>query len=153
MLIQVDDPRRHDVRSLIAEHLRDMHSTTPAESVHAIGVDDLCADDVTLWSARVGDELVGIGALKALDETRGEIKSMRTPAAHRGRGVASHILEAILAEARSRSYTHVLLETGSGDAFVAARKFYARYGFTERGPFADYTDDPNSTYMELGLSG
>lgn len=128
-----------------------MHSTTPAESVHAIGVDALCEPSVTLWSAREGDALLGIGALKALDETRGEIKSMRTPAKHRGRGVASSILEAILEEARTRGYQHVLLETGSGDAFAAARAFYARHGFEERGPFADYTEDPNSTFMQLVL--
>ena len=149
--VAVDDPRRADIAALIAEHLRDMHSTTPAESVHAIGVDALCHSSITLWSAREGDSLLGIGALKQLDASSGEIKSMRTPEAHRGRGIASRILDAILAEARRRGYAHVLLETGSGEAFAAARAFYARHGFVERGPFGEYTDDPNSTYMESAL--
>jgi len=45
----------------------------------------------------------------------------------------------------------VLLETGSEDYFAPARRLYARHGFVVRGPFADYTDDPNSVYMELAL--
>ena len=53
--VQVDDPKRDDVSALIAEHLRDMHSSTPPESVHAIGVEALTQPSVTLWSAREGD--------------------------------------------------------------------------------------------------
>ena len=151
MLIRPDDARRADIVALVEEHLRDMHSTTPPESVHAIGVDALCAPGVTLWSAREGDVLLGVGALKALGPREGEIKSMRTPESHRGRGIASRILEAILAEARRRDYERVLLETGSGDAFATARALYERKGFRECGPFADYVEDPNSTFMVLRL--
>jgi putative acetyltransferase len=81
----------------------------------------------------------------------GEIKAMRTHDAHRRKGVGSRILEHILAEARRRGYRRVYLETGSMAEFAPARALYTRYGFSLRGPFAPYVDDPNSVFMEKDL--
>jgi putative acetyltransferase len=61
------------------------------------------------------------------------------------------VLGFLLDQARSRAGARVLLETGSEDYFAPARRLYERHGFAVRGPFADYTDDPNSVYMELAL--
>ena len=54
---------------------------------------------------------MGCGALKELTTRHGEIKSMRTAPAHRGRGVATVMLEHILEEAERRGYDRVSLET------------------------------------------
>ena len=43
------------------------------------------------------------------------------------------------------------LETGSWDYFRPARALYARHGFVECLPFADYAPDPNSVFMSLEL--
>ena len=43
-----------------------------------------------------GRELLGCGALKELDPQHGEIKSMRTGAAHLRKGVAAHLLTYVL---------------------------------------------------------
>ena len=76
---------------------------------------------------------------------------MRTPAIHRRKGIASGLLEHIIAVAQQRGYTHLYLETGAFPAFAPARAMYERYGFEYRGPFGDYTDDPNSSFMAKGL--
>ncbi len=47
-----------------------MHENTPAESVHALDLDGLTADGITVWSAWVDDELAGIGACKDLGDDR-----------------------------------------------------------------------------------
>ena len=47
-----------------------------------------------------GDEVVGVGALKRLSGEHGEIKSMHTAEAARGRGVGSALVRHILAQAR-----------------------------------------------------
>jgi putative acetyltransferase len=73
---------------------------------------------------------------------------MRTVTAGRGRGVGSALLCFLLEQARSRGAARLLLETGVEDYFAPARRLYARHGFAARGPFADYTDDPNSVYLE-----
>ena len=44
-----------------------------------------------------------------------------------------------------------IIGTGTEDYFAPARRLYARHGFTECAPFADYVLDPNSVFMELRL--
>jgi putative acetyltransferase len=100
-----------------------------------------------MWSAWRGAELLGCGALKELDRSHGEVKSMRTAAAHLRKGVGSRILETIMEEARRRSYLRLSLETGSQPAFAPARALYARFGFLPCGPFGAYVEDPNSSFM------
>ena len=51
----------------------------------------------------------------------------------------------------SISSTVLAVGLGSMAAFAPARSLYARYGFTECAPFADYREDPNSTFMTLVL--
>jgi putative acetyltransferase len=74
---------------------------------------------------------------------------MRTATGARGRGVATLMLRHILDAARTRNLERVFLETGTEDYFAPARRLYARNGFTECQPFADYVLDPNSVFMEL----
>ncbi|MCF8468267.1 MAG: GNAT family N-acetyltransferase [Sneathiella sp.] len=151
LLIRPDDVRSEDVIALLGAHLALMRSLSPPESVHALDLDGLRAGNITFWRADRDGELMGCGALKALDASSGEIKSMHTAAAHRGKGIAALLLEHVIGEARRRGYQRLLLETGSQPGFQPARSLYARYGFNECGPFADYTDDPNSYFMTLQL--
>ena len=150
--IETDDPARPDVHSLLSEHLADMFATSPAESVHALDHSALSHESITFWTAREDGVLLGCGALKALSPGHAEIKSMRTTAQARGRGVATRMLEHIVAEAGRRGFELLSLETGTEEYFAPARRLYARHGFTECPPFGDYTLDPNSVFMELPLS-
>ena len=94
---------------------------------------------------------MGCGALKALDATHAEIKSMRTSPTHRGKGVARAVLNHMLQEAMSRSYARLSLETGPMKAFEPARKLYESCGFEYCEPFSDYGLDPYSVYMTKTL--
>ncbi|WP_430645167.1 GNAT family N-acetyltransferase [Agromyces sp. GXS1127] len=132
---------------LLEDHLADMFATSPAESVHALDVAGLSEPAVSFWTIGEGDDLLGCVALKELDPAHGELKSMRTDAAARGRGLGARLLEHVLAEADRRGYARVSLETGSEEFFRPARTLYAKYGFVETGPFADYVLDPNSVFM------
>jgi putative acetyltransferase len=147
MLIEIDDPTRPDVLALLGEHLADMYATSPAESVHALDPTALAKPEITFWTARVDGRLLGCGALKELSPSEGEIKSMRTAAAARGRGVATQILARLLRTAAERGYTRLNLETGSQEFFAPARRLYQRHGFVECPPFGDYQPDPNSVFM------
>jgi len=151
MEIRVDDLRGTAIIAFLREHLEEMIAITPPGSVHALDLDGLRHPSITFWSMWEGDELVGCGALREVDPSTGEIKSMRTSRAHRGKGHASAMLAHILDEARGRGYTRVCLETGAFPAFEPARSLYARHGFASCGPFGDYVDDPNSVFMEKRL--
>lgn len=140
-----------EVHALLQTHLDTMALHSPAESRHALDLSGLTVAEVTFWSVWEGDALVGCGALKELSPEHGEIKSMHTAAAHRGKGVAGKIVEHVIATARARGYTRLSLETGSPDGFAAARGLYERYGFTYCGPFGDYKEDPYSVFMTLEL--
>ena len=151
MRIEVDDLSRPQVHDLLREHLANMHELSPPESVHALDLSKLRSPDITFWTVWDGPTLLGCGALKELDPEHGEVKSMRTPVALRRRGAGRAILAHILAEARTRGYRRLSLETGSIDAFWPAQRLYESFGFTRCGPFADYTADPNSVFMSLEL--
>jgi len=152
MLIQVDDLSGPEIRALLEEHLRNMHELSPPESVHALDLAALRSPEVTFWTVWSQGELWGCGALKALDPTHGEIKSMRTASTRRRRGVGRAMLEHIIAVARTRSYARLSLETGSMEAFAPARRLYESFGFTRCEPFADYAADPNSVFMTRTFS-
>jgi putative acetyltransferase len=145
--IREDDLTGKPIIDLLREHLENMHEITPPESVHALDLAALQAPNITFWTAWQADELLGCGALKELDPSSGEIKSMRTVKAHRRQGVASKILEHIIKEAERRAYDCLYLETGAFPEFAPARALYEQYGFEYRGPFGEYIDDPNSVFM------
>lgn len=141
-----------EVAALLGEHLVEMRRYSPPESVHALDLDRLRTPDLTFWSVWDGSDVLACGALRELDPTHGELKSMRTAAAHRRRGVAAALLEHLVAEARSRGYARVSLETGSPEAFAPARALYAGYGFRACGPFGPYVADDFSVFMTLDLT-
>ena len=145
--IRVDDLTGAPTRALIARHLAGMHENSPPESVHAFDVDKLRQPGVTFWSAWLGEDIAGCGALKRLDALRGEIKSMRVADAFLGRGIGRAILEHLIAQARAQGMRSLWLETGSAAAFIPALRLYESAGFTRCGPFEGYTDDPFSVFM------
>ena len=151
MEIRIDDLTGSEIQLFLKEHLEDMARHSPPESCHALDLERLRKPEVTFWSAWNNNELLGCGALKELTPQHGEIKSMRTAAAYRGKGVATALLNKILEEAKRRNYKRVSLETGSMDSFAPARSLYARFGFKECNPFADYVEDPYSLYMTKEL--
>jgi putative acetyltransferase len=149
--IRNDDLAGDEIRALLAEHLREMHSLSPPASVHALDLAALRRPDITFWTVWSADTLVGCGALKELCATHGEIKSMRTARAHRRSGIARAMLEHIIAEAHRRAYRRLSLETGSLPAFAPARRLYERFGFTYCPPFGEYREDPNSVFLTRSL--
>lgn len=151
--IREDDLTGAEIARFLREHLDDMHEITPAESVHALDLAGLRAPGVTFWSAWAGGELLGCGALKELDPRNGEVKSMRTARAHRGRGIGSRILQHIIGVAEQRAYERLYLETGAMAEFAPAHSLYRRFGFAFCAPFPPYQPDPNSVFMVKRLSG
>ena len=152
MDIRIDDLSGPEVRQILTEHLEDMYASSPAESVFALDLDALKQSNITFWSVWQDKQLLGCGALKTLSAEQGEIKSMRTTQAARNKGVASSLLQHIIQQALLRGMHKLSLETGSTDFFAPARKLYAKHGFSECGPFADYKLDPHSVFMTKQLT-
>ncbi|MCR6685720.1 GNAT family N-acetyltransferase [Pseudoxanthomonas sp.] len=152
MQIVVDPLDGPEIAALLREHLDEMHRISPPESVHAHDLSRLRAADITFWSAWKEGVLLGCAALKELDGWHGEVKSMRTVQAARGRGIGAALLQRLMDEAQARGYRRLSLETGTQVEFAPARALYARFGFVPCGPFAGYVEDPCSTFMTRALS-
>jgi putative acetyltransferase len=151
MDIRPDDLSSARVHALLEEHLRDMRAWSPPGSVHALDLDALRSPGMSFWTVWQDEELLGCGALMEHSAQHAEIKSMRSARAHRGKGAGAAVLRHILEESRRRGYLRISLETGSAEPFAPSRALYARFGFRECPPFADYVEDPHSVFMTLEL--
>ena len=152
MEIRIGELTNAAVISLLEEHHQDMLMHSPPDSVHALDLSALAHKNVTFWSVWQNNELAGCGALKALDDSHGEIKSMRTSRNFLRQGVAKLLLQHIISQAKSRGYQKLSLETGTMHAFLPAQKLYQQLGFKICQPFADYQEDPYSTFMSKVIS-
>ncbi len=155
--IREDDLSGKAVAELLQRHLDFTAGESPPESTHALDLDELRVPEVSFWCAWDGDSLLGCVALKELkvgpgEPLHGEIKSMHTAEAARGRGVARALMEHLMAESRRRGYARLSLETGAMESFAVARRLYARFGFTTCAPFGDYVLDPYSEFMTVELT-
>ena len=139
------------VLDLLRAHLEGMHANSPPGNVFALDLSGLKAPGLDFYTAWDGEALLGMGALKALGDGGGEIKSMRTDPAHLRKGVAARLLEYLIAQARARPFHRLSLETGSGPAFDAALGLYRRCGFVEGGAFGYYEKSDFNQFFHLAL--
>jgi len=151
LTIREDDLSSPQTLDLLALHMGGMADSSPPGHSFALDVSGLKAPGVTLWSAWDGESVAGIGALKALGDGGGELKSMRTHPDHLRKGVGAAILDHILGEARRRGLARIFLETGSGEAFEPALELYRRRGFESCGAFGDYVASAFNQFMRLEL--
>jgi putative acetyltransferase len=147
MQIKVDDLTGPEIAALLAEHVACMEQVSPPESRHVLDLERLRQPGITFWTLWDGRQLAGCGALKEIDPTHGEVKSMRTAKTHLRRGVASRLLQHIIDEAKQRGYRRLSLETGAMPYFEPARTLYRKTGFTVFEAFAGYRPDPNSVFF------
>jgi putative acetyltransferase len=149
--IRRDDLSGEETRALLALHLQGMHANSPPGHVHALDLSGLVAPNVSVWSAWMGAQIAGIGALKQLDDVTGELKSMRTHPDHLRKGVAAALLEHLIQAARAAGLKRLSLETGSGKAFEPALALYRRRGFVNGPAFGDYEASAFNQFLHLDL--
>ena len=148
--IRPDDLTNPKVLALLDEHLQQMASQSPPESVHALDVAGLKQPGIKFWAAWTNtNDLAGVAAMKLLDSSSAEIKSMRTNDKLRRTGVASLLVKHLINEARRAELSTLYLETGSMSEFAAARALYLKIGFNYCEPYGNYIEDPNSVFMTL----
>ncbi len=147
-----DDLSGEAIRALVALHLSGMHAHSPACKIHALPVERLRQPGVTFYSAWAGDDLAGMGAIRELDASHGELKSMRVAPAWLGKGIGEAVRMHLLDAARTRGYSRVSLETGRGPAFEPAIGLYRKHGFVNCDAFADYVLDDFSQCMTLPIA-
>lgn len=148
LIVERTDPRDPQATALLNQSHALMLSLFPADGCHFLDIEKLTAVNIHFFTAREGEARLGTGAL-AVKEGYGEIKSMFTDPAGRGKGVAAAVLRTLEDTARELKLPLLRLETGTG--LDAAHRLYERFGFDYRGPFGDYGPHPASIFMEKPL--
>lgn len=149
LIVERSSPLTPEADALLKAHHGLMTSLFPVGDCHFLGGAALAEDHVTFYTARIGTEVVGMGALAAM-EGYGEVKSMFTTPEARGKGVADAILRAVEDTAKEAGLSMLKLETGTG--LDAAHRLYQRHGFQECGPFGSYAPSPHSVYFEKEIA-
>jgi len=152
--IERTDPRRAEVRHLIAELDAYMQSLYPAESNHLLDVEALAAPDVMFFAVQVEGEAMGCAAIMLReengDEPYAEVKRFYVAPRGRGLGLGKRLLSRLEEEARAAGLALMRLETGPRQP--EALGLFAAFGFDRCGPFGDYpVDDPLSVFMAKRL--
>ena len=148
LIVELANPLDAAPSALLAQAQALQAEIYPDEHNHSLPTDALAAPDVRFFTAREGDQLLGVGAMKIAGDT-GEVKSMFTAQAGRGKGVAAAILRMIEDTAREEGLVWLRLETG--DELEAACRLYERHGFVRCGAFGTYEDNGVSVFMEKRL--
>ena len=151
-IISKESPLGADLTLLLQRHTADMHADTPPESIYMMDAGELAVADVSFYVMRDAGQPVAMGAIKKLDATHAEIKSMHVLSEARGNGLSSLMLAHLIAEAKASGLTRLSLETGIQPTFVAARALYEKAGFTKCLAFEGYWNDPNSVFMTRELA-
>ena len=148
IIVEQTDPHHPQATALLRQSHALMESLFPPEDNFFLDIDQLCDETIHFFTARIGDDILGTGAL-AQKGTYGEVKSMFVGEAARGKGIADALLRQIEDTARAEGLDTLKLETGN--VLHAAHKLYRRHGFADCGPFGDYVQANSSIFMEKTL--
>jgi putative acetyltransferase len=147
--IATEPPRQADILRLIALSDDYMASLYPPESNHLLDIASLERPEVCFLVARGDGKVLGCGSYVAYDGY-GEIKRMFVDPDARGLKIGVRLLETIERLAANAGLPLLRLETGIHQP--EAIGLYRRFGYVEIEPFADYSPDPLSLFMEKRLS-
>ena len=138
IVITTEKSLTDELAQILRAHWLFCTSSTPIEHVYALDASKLFAPDITVFSARIDGELVGVGAIRKLDAHHAELKSMHTLAEFRGSGVGKAMVAHIEDSAKSSGIERMSLETGTNEAFKPARELYKSLGYNSCDAFGDY---------------
>ena len=141
-----------EVNELLIKHFVELRAASPEGSTHVLDIPGLKDDSIKFWSLWKDNKLIGCGALKFLDPTHGEFKSIRIHDKFRKQGYGTDVINHLINEAIKLKIKKLSIETGAGDFFIPARKLFKKCGFIVCEPFAHYKEDLNSVYLTKLIS-
>ena len=136
-----------EVNELLTKHFIELRAASPEGSAHVLDIPGLQVSSIKFWSFWENEKLFGCGALKFLDTSHGEFKSIRVHDNFRKKGNGIKIINHLIDEAKKLNIKRISIETGAGEFFEPARKLFKNCNFTICEPFAHYKEDINSIYL------
>lgn len=93
-----------------------------------------------------GEDLIGTGAIRRIDDETAELRRMWLLPAYHGRGIGYRLAQELFAFARAAGYGRVRLSTSAVQE--RAIGFYTRLGFY---PIPPYRDTDDEVFLEIDL--
>jgi putative acetyltransferase len=146
-VITIEESLGEELAQLLKAHWLFCTSTTPIEHVYALDASRLFTPDITVFGARVNGELLGVGALRKLDQEHAELKSMHTLAKSRELGIGKAMVAHIEQFAKEEGVKRISLETGATEPFKPARQLYESLGYQDCEAFGEYVLSEDNTCM------
>ena len=137
----------HEVNELLTKHFIELRAASPEGSAHVLDISGLRDPSIKFWSLWERQKLMGCGALKFLNESHGEFKSIRVHDDFRNKGYGIKVINHLIDEAIKLNIKRLSIETGAGEFFIPARKLFNKCKFLPCKPFAHYKLDKNSIYL------
>jgi GNAT superfamily N-acetyltransferase len=150
--IRADDPLGTEAQCLLEQMIaeaRERYGDVIAPSAPAPRNEPITARSVFLI-ARIGDEPVGCGALRPLDDITAEVRRMYVTPSARRRGIGRRLLRELERTAAEFGYRVVRLETGNRQPEAVA--LYEGFGFRRIAPYGPHVSDPLSICFEKRLT-
>tara|TARA_Y100000590_G_C15701955_1_gene1007133 strand:+ start:1913 stop:2380 length:468 start_codon:yes stop_codon:yes gene_type:complete len=135
------------VNELLKNHFIELRAASPEGSAHVLDIPGLKIPSIKFWSLWRDDQLMGCGALKFLEKSHGEFKSIRVHDNFRKKGNGIKVINHLIDKAKKLEIKKISIETGAGEFFTPARKLFDKCGFRPCPPFAHYKEDINSLYF------
>jgi putative acetyltransferase len=148
--IAPESPRQAEIVRLVEELDEYLGALYPAASNHLLDIETLAQPDIRFFVARREGEALGCVALRVDPAGYGEVKRLYVPPRARGLALGRRLLAAIEEQARRERLTSLRLETGIHQP--EALGLFCAAGFVEIAPFASYSPDPLSVFMEKTLT-
>jgi putative acetyltransferase len=133
-----------DARRLIEELDAELNGAYTPEQRHGLNFAAIFRPGLHFFVARVDGEPAGCGGV-AIESDFAEVKRMYVRPQFRGTGASQAILSRLESEAANRGIARMTLETG--DAQLAAMRFYERAGYYRCRPFGDYATMPPASII------
>lgn len=103
----------------------------------------------TILLAKIDEEIVGVVALRKIEEGVCEMKRLYVQDAARGLGIGNALCEELISSAKQKGYHTMKLDTLA--RLTSATKIYHSLGFSEVKPY-NFNPEDDVLYFELNLS-
>jgi len=146
-LVPVDaPPEREAARSLISEYLQWIRDTALANYALSFDIDAMVRSDIEdrskfyppsgrFYLVQHSGSYVGVGCLKRLSPTVGEVQRMYVQPRARGIGAGRLLIDQLVKDARTLGYKTLRLE--SLKVLAPAHALYRSVGFVEIDPYSE----------------
>ncbi|GAB0110668.1 GNAT family N-acetyltransferase [Pseudoalteromonas distincta] len=146
------NPNDPDVVNVFDDIDRLINSLYPVATAQSLELNELTLPNVYAIGLKTEEGIIACGAIVEKFDTQpyGEIRRLYVKPSHRGKGLSRRIMQILLHQAGEKQIPLIRLETGPKQ--IKSINLYENLGFKRCSSFGSYVDNPQSVFMELGLS-